>query len=98
MPFAGETCVYSPHPSRLLNCRDQMLKQYFTETILVISVGFMFFYPPWAGVLVFIAALSLFVGLELLAQTKDPKTLDVESELSDLKAKVEQMILSRRQR
>ena len=73
-----------------------MLKTYLIETLVGLCVAFMVLYPPQVGVFVFVATLSLIIGLKLIEHKESPDVLKLKDEVRDIKNKVEQLILGRR--
>lgn len=75
--------------------KDQMIKQYLTEIILGLAVGFMAFYPPHIGVFLFVSALGLIAGFKLIEKKENPDVRKLKEDVKEMKSKIEQLILGR---
>lgn len=73
-----------------------MLKQYFNEMILGLAAVFMALWPPSQGVMIFCATVALLGALKFIERYEHPDLLKLKADVSDLKAKVDQMILRSR--
>jgi hypothetical protein len=72
------------------------VKKYSNEIVLGLAVGFMIFYPPHIGVILFGLALLSLIGLrvvEALHTRDDHKT---QAQIDKIKADVERLVLQRR--
>ena len=72
------------------------IKKYLSETVLVLAVAFMVFYPPGIGAVLFGLALLSVLGLrfvEALHTRDDDKT---QAQIDKIKADVERLVLNRR--
>lgn len=73
-----------------------MLHKYLEEIAVAMLVGFMVFYPPEIGALVFALALSAFIAwsvLKSLDRKKSPDLTQVELDIKELKSNMERLLL-----
>lgn len=73
-----------------------MLKRYFPETLITLTVAFMVWYPPEFGAIVLglaSAATLVYLWLQSLDRKKSPQLTKLETDVKELKVKVEQLVL-----
>lgn len=70
-----------------------MLKPYSFELLIVLTVAFMWVYPPLYGAVLFGLALAVVVSFKVIEFKQSPDVRKLKDEMKDLKIKVEQLML-----
>lgn len=73
-----------------------MFIKYRSEITLCVACAFALLYPPLVGALVLLLAMGFLVVLSLVEKREDPEMAEMKSTLSDLKSKVDRLILGRK--
>lgn len=70
-----------------------MIKKYFTEIVLAITVAFMATRPPSYSVVAFALALLAIGALRILEHRESPDLEKLRKEFAEVKTKVDQLVL-----